>query len=100
MDIALLFWNNIIAACGVPKIISSYRDPKFTSEFWTKLYNMLGAKLEFSTDYHPQTDGLTERIIQTMEDIIRVFCAYSMEYKDHAWYTHDLVTFLPAIKLA
>ncbi|MBW0521129.1 hypothetical protein O181_060844 [Austropuccinia psidii MF-1] len=35
MDTALLFWNNIISTCGVPKIIISDRDPKFTSEFWT-----------------------------------------------------------------
>ncbi|MBW0587336.1 hypothetical protein O181_127051 [Austropuccinia psidii MF-1] len=36
-----------------------------------------------STSYHPQTDGLAERMIQTMEDILRRFCAYGMEYKDH-----------------
>ncbi|MBW0472095.1 hypothetical protein O181_011810 [Austropuccinia psidii MF-1] len=83
MDTDLLFWNNIIATCGVPKIIISDRDPKFTSEFWTNLYKMLGTKLEFSTAYHPQTDGLAERIIQTVEDIIRRLCAYGIEYKDH-----------------
>ncbi|MBW0484478.1 hypothetical protein O181_024193 [Austropuccinia psidii MF-1] len=81
MDTALLFWNNIIFTCGVPKIIISHRDPKFTSEFWTNLYDMLGTKLAFSTAYHPQTDGLAERMIQTMEDIPRRFCAYGMEYK-------------------
>ncbi|MBW0494836.1 hypothetical protein O181_034551 [Austropuccinia psidii MF-1] len=37
LDTALLFWNNIIATCGVPKIIISDRDPKFTSEVWTNL---------------------------------------------------------------
>ncbi|MBW0530893.1 hypothetical protein O181_070608 [Austropuccinia psidii MF-1] len=37
METALLFWNNIIATCGVPKVTISDRDPKFTSEFWTKL---------------------------------------------------------------
>ncbi|MBW0549298.1 hypothetical protein O181_089013 [Austropuccinia psidii MF-1] len=57
----------------------SDKDPKFTSEFWTKLYDMLGTKLAFSTAYHPQTDGIAERMIQTMEDIIRRFCAYGME---------------------
>ncbi|MBW0541068.1 hypothetical protein O181_080783 [Austropuccinia psidii MF-1] len=60
MDTALLFWNNIISTCGVPKII-----------------------LAFSTAYHPQTDRLAERMIQKMEDILRRFCAYGMEYKDH-----------------
>ncbi|MBW0521024.1 hypothetical protein O181_060739 [Austropuccinia psidii MF-1] len=100
MDTALLFWNNIISTCGVPKIINSDRDPKFTSEFWTNLYDMLGTKLAFSTAYHPQTDGLAERTIQTMEEILRRFWAYGMEYKDHEGYTHDWVTLLPAFQVA
>ncbi|MBW0474748.1 hypothetical protein O181_014463 [Austropuccinia psidii MF-1] len=80
MDTALLFWNNIISTFGVPKIIISDRDPKSTSEFWTNLYDILGTQLSFSTAYHPQTDGLDERMIQTMEYILRRFCAYGMEY--------------------
>ncbi|MBW0501991.1 hypothetical protein O181_041706 [Austropuccinia psidii MF-1] len=75
MDNALLFWNNIISTCRVPKTIISDRDPKFTSELWTNLYDMLGTKIKFSTAYHPQTDGLDESMIQTMEDILRGFCA-------------------------
>ncbi|MBW0479830.1 hypothetical protein O181_019545 [Austropuccinia psidii MF-1] len=100
MDTALLFWNNIISTCGFPRIIISDRDPKFTSEFWTKLYDILGTKLSFSTVYHQQTDGLAARVIQTMEDILRRFCVYGMEYKDHEGYTHDWVTFLKAVQLA
>ncbi|MBW0468769.1 hypothetical protein O181_008484 [Austropuccinia psidii MF-1] len=50
--------------------------------------------------FHPQTDGLAERMIQTMEDILRRFCAYGMEYKDHEGYNHDWVTLLPAVQLA
>ncbi|MBW0510305.1 hypothetical protein O181_050020 [Austropuccinia psidii MF-1] len=99
MDTALLFWNNIISICGVSKIIISDRDPKFTSELWTNLYDMLGTNLAFYTAYHPQTDGLAERMIQPMEDILRRFCAYGMEYKDHEGYTHDWVTLLPAVQL-
>ncbi|MBW0468249.1 hypothetical protein O181_007964 [Austropuccinia psidii MF-1] len=49
MDNALLFWKNILSTCGVPKIIIGDRDPKFTSEFWTNLYDILGTKLFFST---------------------------------------------------
>ncbi|MBW0516148.1 hypothetical protein O181_055863 [Austropuccinia psidii MF-1] len=75
-------------------VISDW-DPKFTSEFWTNLYDILGTKTLFSTAYHPQTDGLAERMIQTMEDIIRRFCAYGMGYKDHEW-----VTLLPEIQLS
>ncbi|MBW0543794.1 hypothetical protein O181_083509 [Austropuccinia psidii MF-1] len=100
MDTALLFWNNIISTCGVPKIIISDRDPKFTSEFWTNLYEILGIKLAFSTAYHPQTDGLAERMIQKMEEILRRFCAYGMKYKDHEGYTHDWVTLLLEVQLA
>ncbi|MBW0515090.1 hypothetical protein O181_054805 [Austropuccinia psidii MF-1] len=74
LDTALLFWNNIISTSG---------------------YDMLGTKLAFPTAYHPQTDGLAERMIQTIEDILRTFCAYGMEYKDHDW-----VTLLPAGQLA
>ncbi|MBW0571067.1 hypothetical protein O181_110782 [Austropuccinia psidii MF-1] len=100
MDTSLLFWNNIISTCGVPKIIISDRDPMFISEFWTNLHDMLGTKFSISTAYHPQKDGLAERIIQEMEDILRKFCAYGMEYKDHEGYTHECVTLLPAVQLA
>ncbi|MBW0480640.1 hypothetical protein O181_020355 [Austropuccinia psidii MF-1] len=57
IDTAVLLWNNIIYSHGVPTIIISDNDPKFTSEFWTNLYDMLGTKLAFYTAYHPQTDG-------------------------------------------
>ncbi|MBW0461614.1 hypothetical protein O181_001329 [Austropuccinia psidii MF-1] len=100
MDTALLLWNNIISTCGVPKIIITDRDPKFTSEFWTNLYEMLGTKIAFPTAYHLQADGLAERRVQTMEDILRGFCEYGMEYKYDEGYTHDWVTLLLAVQLA
>ncbi|MBW0466550.1 hypothetical protein O181_006265 [Austropuccinia psidii MF-1] len=100
MDTALLFWNNIISTCGVFKIIIGDRYPKFTSAFWTNFYDILGTKVAFSTAYHPQTDGLAARIIQTMENILRRFFTYGMEYKDNEGYTHDWVTLLPAVQLA
>ncbi|MBW0536716.1 hypothetical protein O181_076431 [Austropuccinia psidii MF-1] len=70
MDTALLFCNDIISTCGVPKIIISDRDTRFTSEIWTNLYEILGNILSFYTPYHPQTDGLAERMIQTIEEIL------------------------------
>ncbi|MBW0522368.1 hypothetical protein O181_062083 [Austropuccinia psidii MF-1] len=79
MDTPLLLWNNVILTCGVPKIIISDRDPKFTSDFWTNLYDMLGTKLAFSTAYHSHTDCLAKRMIQTMEDILRRLCAYAVQ---------------------
>ncbi|MBW0557352.1 hypothetical protein O181_097067 [Austropuccinia psidii MF-1] len=78
----------------------SDRDLKFTSQFRTNRFYILGTKLAFSTAYHSQTDGLAERMIQKMEEILRRFCAYGMEYKDHEGYTHDWVTFQPAVQMA
>ncbi|MBW0550195.1 hypothetical protein O181_089910 [Austropuccinia psidii MF-1] len=75
MDTVLLFWNNTISTFGVLKIIISDRDPKFTTEDWTNLCEMLGTKLAFSTSYHSQTYGSAERMIQKMENIIRRFCS-------------------------
>lgn len=100
MDTALLFYTRVISQSGVPRAIISDRDPKFTSEFWQNLNDILGCKLKMSTAYHPQTDGLAERMIQTLEDMIRRFCAYGMEFKDKEGYTHDWVTLLPALELA
>ncbi|MBW0517393.1 hypothetical protein O181_057108 [Austropuccinia psidii MF-1] len=83
MDTDLLFCNNNHIHMWSPKIIISDRGPKFTPEFRTNLYDMLGTKLSFSTAHHPQKDGLAERMIQTIEDIIKRFCAYGMEYRAH-----------------
>ncbi|MBW0464741.1 hypothetical protein O181_004456 [Austropuccinia psidii MF-1] len=58
MGAEILFWNKITEKFGVPRIIISYRDLKFTLEVCTDLYDMLGNKLAFSTAYHPWTDGL------------------------------------------
>ncbi|KAI7944866.1 hypothetical protein MJO28_010561 [Puccinia striiformis f. sp. tritici] len=100
MEVALLFWNRIMAEVGIPKIIISDRDPKFTSEFWRNLHDMLGTKLAFSTAYHPQTDGLAERMIQTLEDMLRRFCTFGLEFKNQDGYTHDWVSLLPALEIA
>ena len=51
--------------------ITSDRDPKFTSRFWISLQQELGTRLNFSTAFHPQTDGQSERTIQTLEDMLR-----------------------------
>ncbi|MBW0563027.1 hypothetical protein O181_102742 [Austropuccinia psidii MF-1] len=49
---------------------------------WKNPHQLFGAKLSFSTAYHPQTDGLAERMIQTLEEMVRRFCAYGLELKD------------------
>ncbi|MBW0463217.1 hypothetical protein O181_002932 [Austropuccinia psidii MF-1] len=87
MDTELSFWNNIIATCGVPKIIISDRDPSFASEPLTNLYDILATKHAFSTAYHPQTDDLAERMIQTMKTCYTSerFIAEEKEYNKQSY---------------
>ncbi|GJU47244.1 retrotransposable element Tf2 [Tanacetum coccineum] len=54
---------------GTPSAIVSDRDPRFTSRFWKGLQKAWGTRLKFSTAFHPETDGQSERTIQTLEDI-------------------------------
>ncbi|XP_073317238.1 uncharacterized protein [Primulina huaijiensis] len=61
----------IVRLHGIPVSIVSDRDPRFTSEFWKSLHRALGTKLDFSTAYHPQSDGQSERVIQILEDMLR-----------------------------
>ncbi|KAG8475376.1 hypothetical protein CXB51_031882 [Gossypium anomalum] len=63
-------WRNF-RLHGIPLSIISDRDPRFTSRFWQKLQDALGTKLNFSTAFHPQTDGQSERVIQILEDMLR-----------------------------
>ncbi|MBW0587644.1 hypothetical protein O181_127359 [Austropuccinia psidii MF-1] len=100
MNTALLLCSRVISHTGLFNNIISDRDPKFTFETWTNLHRLFGTKLLFSTAYHPQTDGLAERMIQTLEDMIRRFCAYGLEFKDSDGFTHDWCTLIPALELA
>jgi len=69
--LAELYVSQIVRLHGVPISIVSDRDPRFTSRFWKKLQEALGTKLHFSTAFHPQTDGQSERTIQILEDMLR-----------------------------
>ncbi|MBW0532318.1 hypothetical protein O181_072033 [Austropuccinia psidii MF-1] len=100
MDTALLIWNRVLSHTGLFKNIIGDRDPKITSALWTNLHKLLGTKISFSTAYHPQTDGLAERMIQTLEEMIRRFCAYGLELKDYYGFTHDWCTLIPDLELA
>ncbi|MBW0552067.1 hypothetical protein O181_091782 [Austropuccinia psidii MF-1] len=100
IDTALLLWSRVISHTGLFKNIISDRDPKFTSALWTNLHRLFGTKLSFSTAYHLQTDGLAEIMMQTSEDMIRIFCAYGLEFKDSDGFTHDWCTLIPALELA
>ncbi|KAE9014968.1 hypothetical protein PR002_g14076 [Phytophthora rubi] len=58
---------------GLPESIVSDRDPRFTSAFWSSLFQLLGTKLSMSTAAHPETDGQTERVNRVLEDVLRSY---------------------------
>ncbi|KAJ9536144.1 LOW QUALITY PROTEIN: hypothetical protein OSB04_un000677 [Centaurea solstitialis] len=69
--LAQLYVDEIVMRHGVPISIIFDRDSRFTSQFWQSLQAALGTSVDLSTAYHPQTDGQTERTIQTLEDMLR-----------------------------
>ncbi|MBW0461280.1 hypothetical protein O181_000995 [Austropuccinia psidii MF-1] len=97
MDKALLIWNRVISWTGIFTNIICDRDPKFTPALWENIHQLFGSKLCFSTAFHPQTDGLAERMIQSLKDMVRRFCAYGLEFEDCDGFTHDWCTLLPAL---
>ncbi|KAL0448767.1 UNVERIFIED_CONTAM: Transposon Ty3-I Gag-Pol polyprotein [Sesamum latifolium] len=89
--LAELYISEIVRLHGIPTSIVFDRDPRFTSHFWGSLHKALGTKLHFSTAFHPQTDGQSERTIQTLEDMMR---ACVIEFRGN-WDDH-----LPLIEFA
>jgi transposase InsO family protein len=73
-QLAELYMSRIVCLHGVPKKIMSDRGTQFTSKFSDGLHETLDTQLRFSSAYHPQTDGQTERVNQILEDMLRA-CA-------------------------
>ena len=73
MEYAQIFVDNVFWLHGLPEVIISDRDPRFTGKFWQSLFDLLGTDLRFSTAFHPQTDGQSERMIQTLENFLRPY---------------------------
>src|SRR5262249_49120892 len=89
--LAQIYVKEIVRLHGVPVSIVSDRDTRFVGRFWRSLQQALGTKVVFSTAYHPQTDGQSERTIQTLEDMLR---ACVMDFKG-SWDEH-----LPLVEFA
>ncbi|KAK4698583.1 hypothetical protein P7C70_g7691, partial [Phenoliferia sp. Uapishka_3] len=97
---AMLFYKNIMSEHGVPAGIISDWDKLFTSDFWKQLAAMCGFKLKLSTSYHPQTDGLAERFIGSLEDMLRRFVSFGPTWTDELGFTHDWIELLPGLEFA
>ena len=90
-DCAAAFLQNIWKLHGLPEDIVSDRDTKWTGEFWHNLWEMLGIKRNLSSAFHPQTDGQTERVNQTLETYLRTFVNYDQ---------NDWLSLLPLAEFA
>ncbi len=71
LELTYEFLSHVVRLHGLPTSIVSDRDTKFTSLFWMELHCLLGIKLKLSTAFHPQMDGQTERMIQSVTQILR-----------------------------
>jgi transposase InsO family protein len=90
-ELAYTFLKNIVSNHGLPEEIVSDRGTTFASKFWQALMAQLGLKHKLSTAYHPQTDGQTERLNQTLEQYLRCYINYEQD---------DWVSKLPTAQLA
>ncbi|GKA09203.1 putative reverse transcriptase domain-containing protein [Tanacetum coccineum] len=89
--LARLYLREAVTRYGIPVSIISDHDSHFTSRVWQSLHKALGTQLDLSTAYHPQTDGQSERTIQTLEDMLRA-CVINF---GNGWDNHlPLVEFL------
>ena len=82
-DLAILFIMHVFSKHGVPEHVTSDRGPEFVSRFFRSLGKALDMKLHFTSGYHPEGDGQTERTNQTLEQYLRIFCNYQQDN----WYT-------------
>ncbi|KAE9008507.1 hypothetical protein PF004_g7068 [Phytophthora fragariae] len=72
-ETAAHFIDCVFRPHGLPQSIVSDRDPRFTSAFWSSLFQLLGTKLSMSTAAYPETDGQTERVNRVLEDVLRSY---------------------------
>ena len=83
-ELAKIFRHTVYKYHGMPKAIISDRDERFLSHFWQALFTVVGTELKYSTAYHPQTDGQSERANRTLEEYLRHFVSPRQDdWDDH-----------------
>jgi len=90
-DLARTFTREVWHHHGLPLDIVSDRDSRFTSAVWQEFLTLFGIRPRMSTAFHPQTDGQTERLNQTIEAYLRSFISYKQD---------DRVSLLPMAEFA
>jgi transposase InsO family protein len=90
-DLARLYVQHVFSKHGIPKTIVSDRGTQFDSAFWREFIKILGADSRYSTAYHPQTDGQTERVNQELESYLRSYISFLQD---------DWVDYLPMAEFA
>ncbi|GJZ32922.1 putative CCCH-type zinc finger family protein [Tanacetum coccineum] len=83
-NVAYLYFKEVFCLHGLPRTITSDRDPKFMGHFWRTLWNKMGTQLCFSTSYHPETDGQTKVVNRSLGNLLQCL----VEDKPKQW---DLV---------
>ncbi len=76
------FFAGVVRLHGLPKSIVSDRDSKFTSAFWKELFKLTGTSLDMSTARHPQTDGQSERMNRTLEEMLRAYAVEAPQWDE------------------
>ena len=92
-DTGQLLWNTVVKLHGVPRVIYSDRGSQFIASSWQELWRLTGTKLAFSTAYHPQTQGVVERMNAVVSQTIRCIIHDTGNIKD--W-----EKILPTVELA
>ena len=79
-SVASAFFSQVVCHVGMPTVIISDRDPRFTGQFWQQLMTHFNTQLKFSTAYHPQTDGMAEVTNRTLAALLRTHCADTRDW--------------------
>ena len=83
-EAAQLFMDNVFKLHSFPQTIVSDRGTQFCSHFWQSFFALVGVRLNYSTAYHPETDGSTKVLNQMIEQYLHIHCNYQQDY----WIDH------------